>query len=125
MSPEKQNENDIEDTSSRWEKSQQKFSEVGHLGVTAQDHWDIGSSPPLLLNRNPGRTLGELYSDEELLKYLDNLINYKEEAEKRIEADPNDRWAQGNLEDFNERFPVTIKYLSSIGRLPDKYKDYQ
>jgi hypothetical protein len=33
--------------------------------------------------------------------------------------------AQGDLADFKKQFPITIKYLASIERLPEKYKNYQ
>jgi hypothetical protein len=105
--------------------SRRKFQEFGHLGVLAQDHWNIGGSPPMLLNENPEKTLGELLSDEELLKWLDKLLEYGERAKEKLEAKPDDEWAKGDLEDFNKQFPAAIKYLASIGRLPEKYKSYQ
>jgi len=105
--------------------SRQRFKEFGHLGVTAQDHWNIGGSPPILLNRNPEKTLGELLSDQELLDWLDKLLEYGERAKEKLEAEPDDESAKGDLEDFNKRFPLAIKYLASIGRLPEKYENYQ
>ena len=109
----------------REKASKQKFKELGHLGVTAQDHWNIGGSPPILLNRNPEKTLGELLSEEELLDWLDKLVEYGERAKQKLTTNPDDELAQGDLKDFSTRFPLAIKYLASIGRLPEKYKNYQ
>ena len=105
--------------------SRRRFQEFGHLGVTAQDHWNIGGSPPILLNQNLEKNEGELVSDEEILEKLDGLIRYKERAEEKLKTNPNHELAQGDLADFKKQFPITIKYLASIERLPEKYKNYQ
>ena len=47
-----------------------KHWQNGHFGVTADDHWAIGGSPETELRRNPGKTLGELWSIEKILEKL-------------------------------------------------------
>lgn len=105
-----------------YRESQKRFQQFGQLGVTADDHWNIGGSPPIILNRNPGKTLGELMSDQEILAKLDQLTEYERSAKKRLAANPRDDLAKDDLKYVEKELPTTIKYLDSIGRLPDKYK---
>jgi len=108
-------------------ESKRKFEELGYLGVTAQDHINIGSTfPPQLLVDNPGRTWGELLSDEEILSILENDARFKhyfrnDEVDRLFEKD-GDEMANDVLKGFRKETPVDAKYLDSIGRLPEKYR---
>lgn len=76
-----------------------KIKETGLISLTAQDHEMVGSTSPEILVKNPGQTLGELMSAEEMSSHL--------AAQKKKCAAAYER-------DF--------LYLISIGRLPPEVK---
>lgn len=101
-----------------------KFYEFGNLGVTAEDHKAIGSTPPKILIENPGKSLGGLMSDEEIISWLERSKGsiasfvgkspdpYKEEQWKRLRGE--------NIEEMKR----TLKYLEQIERLPKDFKNF-
>lgn len=101
----------------------------GHMGVTAADHWAIGGSPETELRRNPGKTLGELWSAEEILEKLENYAIFLERARKEHKEknphDPDIRWSRDDIFSVKEELRATIPYLNSIGKLPEKFKDFK
>ena len=92
-------------------QASKNWEEKGFLGVTAQDYEAIQGTPEDILLENPGKTLGELMSDEEVREYIietrNNIIENKE-IPKMQELN----------KDLQKNLDVTIAYLSSIGRMP-------
>ncbi len=115
------------------EDSRKKFQIHGSLGVTARDHFNIGSSPPAGLRENPDKTFAEIYSDEELLNYLGNLeasiAQDLATLRKKVMGTPMfatiDRWTESNLRSDARRMSSALAYLKSLGRLPEKYAGYE
>lgn len=92
------------------------------LEVTVDEHKAVGSSPPKLLEDNPGKNLADLMSDEEILQYLEE----SEEAIGILKKEApgiGPQWEKVRDRDII-RMKVTLKFLEEIGRLPDKYKDF-
>lgn len=84
----------------------------GYLGVTAEDHEGIHSTPDEILNENPGKTLGELMSDQEILEYIEG-------TKKNIEENEGIEKMKRFNEDLKDNLKLTIEYLRSIDRLPE------
>ena len=93
-------------------QASKNWEEKGFLGVTEQDYEAIQGTPEDILLENPGKTLGELMSDEEVREYIietrNNIIENKE-IPKMQELN----------KDLQKNLDVTIVYLSSIGRMPE------
>lgn len=98
-------------------EAQKKWNEKGFLGVTAKDHEAIYSTPDEILLQNPGKTLAELMSDEEIRDYVLETRRVISENENVVHSNP-ESWKKYN-EDLKMNLEVTIRYLQSIGRLPD------
>ena len=94
--------------------AQKNWKEKGYLGVTSQDHEVIGSTPDEILLQNPGKTLGELMSDEEIREYI---------VGTRKNISENENGGLAHMKRYNEvllrNLDVTIEYLKFIGRLPE------
>jgi hypothetical protein len=95
----------------------EKYSEVGDLGLTAEDHALVSSTPDDLLAENPGKTLGELWSDEQIKQWLDGLKKFTEEDDE----DASEHWLNRKREQ-KENLEASKKYLESIGRLPKGFE---
>ena len=114
------------------EISEEKFKTCGPLVVTAKDHYNIGSSAPVELRNNPDKTFAEILNDQELSEYLEKLeIQIKESTSTLKEKMKNkplfeqiDTWVESNLRNDLKKLNLTINYLKSIGRLPQKYDDF-
>lgn len=115
------------------EISRKKFNTLGPLGVTAKDHYNIGSSAPMKLKDNPEKTYAEVLSDEELLEYLqkketeiqENLAVLKEKMKSKALFQQIDAWAESNLRKDVENLNLTINHLKSVGRLPPQYQGFE
>lgn len=109
-------------------KGAEKINRCGYLGLTCDDHKDLGSTPEQILKENPGKTLGELLSHKEIEDYLDQEIKGAEESKKRLGE--NDDGATDKtiiinaLRDFKGNFMRDLNYLRSIGKLPEKYQSF-
>lgn len=91
-----------------------KFQELGSLAVTAQDHKDIGSTPPQRLRENPDKTLGELMSEQEIAEW----VKENEEAiAKFSQMNSGDPFLRSALPVLKTELELGQKYLKSIGRL--------
>lgn len=92
----------------------ERFSTIGSLGISPEDHKAIGSTPPQRLLDNPGKTLGELMSDDEINKWI-------EETEKAIEEfsglEETNSFVKSALPALREELELGKKYLKSINRL--------
>lgn len=97
-----------------FKKASEKFNTLGSLGVTAQDHKAIGSTPPPELLADSGITLGELMSDEEIAEWVAG--NEKTIAELS-EADQNSSFVKSALPMLKKELELGTKYLKSINRL--------
>lgn len=94
----------------------EKFKAHGPLGVTADDHLTIGSTPPKKLEENPDRTLGELMTEEEIVDWIKELE--KQIAEFSQEKYKNNSFVKSSLPKLIEDLNLGKKYLTSIGKLP-------
>ena len=59
------------DAERRWLAAEEKFRTKGSLAVTAEDHLAMGSTPPPELAANPGKAYVDLWSDEQIKRWLD------------------------------------------------------
>ncbi len=96
--------------------AQKHWKENGWLGVTAEDHTLKGSTPDDILIKNPGKTLGELMSDEEIHEYI-------AEMQKIIIKDENSDIEHIRMlaEMQKENLDSCIRYLKVIGRLTEDF----
>lgn len=104
--------------------TKERFKTLGWLGLTAEDHVISGSNGmPELLLKNPGKTLGELMSDEEILNWIkgekDSLIEYFEKL-----RNPGSSFEKFHLPEITYRFKASLEYLKHIGRLPKEFEDF-
>ena len=98
-----------------------KFEKLGTLGVTAEDHTAIHSSPPPELAKNPGKTLAELMSDEEIAEWLkgqQEALKELSRLQKTNAALAGTFFAQG----AREKVKKAIRYLKTVGRLPKEFE---
>lgn len=96
------------------EQAVKNWEEKGSLGVTAEDHELIGSTPDEILIQNPGKTLGELMSDDEIQEFIEG-------TKKNIEDNKNHPHMDAFNEDLKKNLITTIKYLKEINRLPKDF----
>jgi len=106
------------------EEARKRFHEFGKWGVTANDHELIGGTPPGELTDNPGKTMGEIMTDKEIEDGLDTMIKYLKMNEEKYEKDRFNYMAKSGVEYYTEQIPLALKYLESLGRLPERYKEY-
>lgn len=110
MSPFEKFENSI------FKEAADKFNTFGPLGVTAADHLGIGSTPKELLVNNPGKTLGELMTDDEISQWIkglqEQIVQYSSDQYK------NNSFVKSILPKLVEDLRLSKKYLDSIGRWP-------
>lgn len=104
-----------------YKRAAEKFDKLGSLGVTAEDHKAIGSTPPEALSSHPGKTFSDLMTNKEILHYLkeEKKIIRQYSTEKKHEKDPAIRdflWQRKRI------FNVTIEYLKGIDRLPRQFQ---
>lgn len=91
-----------------------KFNENGPLGVTAQDHRAIGSTPPDELELHPGKTLADLMTDDAIALWIaEQAISIKELSGPELAGNIS---AQRIAEESQNHMEVTRRYLESIGR---------
>lgn len=84
--------------------------------MTAQDHRDIGSTPPSILSDNEGKCRAEIFDDSQLNDYLGKQT-------KGIESIlAMDNEVRKNFLGFIERHVADLEYLASVGKLPPEYK---
>ena len=100
-----------------------KFELCGSLGVTAEDHLAIGSTPPKILNENPEKTELDIMSDEDIKKRL---------SEKRCELEIFSKeeylansFAQSYLSALKKDIKATLKFLMSKNRLPKEFETWK
>ena len=78
-----------------------------------QSDWDE------LLEKNPGKTAGELLSAPELKKYLDGHRQWILEKKDQIENDPTDLAGKDLLDFRIKELAASEEYLNQIGRLEE------
>lgn len=103
--------------------AKKNFEVFGPLGVTAEDHKGIGSTPPEILEKNPGKTESELMTDEDIERWLKE----KKDELKKFSAKEylDNTFAQSYLPTLKEEIKTTIDFLRSIKRLPEKFRDWR
>lgn len=106
----------VEIGDSGFEQAAAKFNTFGSLGVTADDHLSIGSSPQELLVSNPGKTLGELMTEDEISRWIDG--QQKQIAEYSSDQYKNVSFVRSILPKLIEDLRLSKEYLNSIGKLP-------
>lgn len=84
------------------------------LSMTKDDHQKIYSTPPQRLLENPGKTLGEIMSDQEIADWI-------KENEKAIaefsQMNSENSFVKNALPVLKKELDLGLKYLKSIGRL--------
>lgn len=96
-------------------KKDDSFGGKGYLGATADDHERIYSTPDERLIKNPGKSLGEIMSDEELHENIAlQLEFFKEQDSSEIEKEHWQDFVTSRKIDFIN----SLRYLEKIGRLP-------
>ncbi len=110
------------------EEAEKIWHTNGRLGVTGDDHWAIGGTPTLELNKNPGKTEGELWSIEKIKETLDGWVDFLEKARKRLPDVKTDFVANMNTEDdikwAKKELRLAMPYLKSINKLPPEYENF-
>jgi hypothetical protein len=112
----------------RRQQAVRNFASYGHLGVTAADHWAIGGSPDIELNRNQGKTLGELWSIEKIKDRLDSQVDFLDQARRRYVMEPSGpdgQWAKDDIISVKKSLRSALHYLDLINKLPEEYKRFQ
>jgi hypothetical protein len=106
----------IED--SAFKQAANKFNTFGPLGVTAADHLGIGSTPKELLVNNPGKTLGELMTEDEIFQWIkgqqEQIAQYSEDQYK------DNSFVKSILPKLIEDLRLSKEYLAGIGKLPSE-----
>lgn len=98
-----------------FERASKKMSETGWFSFTAQDHEDLSSTPDAELTLNPDKAQYEIMTDEEIQQILDNV--------QIAQQDPQ-LVKNGYVQNLIDAMKVDIPFLKSVGRLPEKYKDF-
>lgn len=107
-------------------RAKKKWRTAGRLGVTAADHLAVGSSPPVQLEKNPGKTLAGIMSTEEIAAWLEQKATFLSSEKKRYAAMENpDDWTKSGLVLYAKaELRLAIPYLASIGKLPQEFTDF-
>ncbi len=84
------------------------------MGVLPEDHKAIGSTPPQSLLDNPGKTLDELMSDEEISEWIEGNIKAIDELS---EPEETNSFVKSALPALREELELGKKYPKSINRL--------
>ena len=104
-----------------YKSASERHKTLGSLGVTAEDHKGIGSSPPDELIENPGKTMADLMTDDEILSWLQE---HKEEIEEWSKEEfKKDALVQSILSSMKPDFRATLNYLAGINRLPEEFRE--
>lgn len=98
-----------------FERASKKMNETGWFSFTAQDHEDLDGTPDAELAVNPGKAQYEIMTDEEIQQILDN-VEIAQQDPKLVK--------NGYVQNLIDAMKVDIPFLKSVGRLPEKYKDF-
>ncbi len=99
-----------------FEKASEKMKKTGWFSFSAQDHHDLKSTPEQILLENPEKMQYEVMTDAEIQEILDN-VEIAMQDKKLVE--------NGYVKNLIEDIKVDIPFLKSVGRLPEKYKDFE
>ncbi len=98
-----------------FERASQKMNKTGWFSFTAQDHEDIGSTPDDIMLEHPEKMQYELMSEKEIENILDNVDIAKQDPQLV---------KNGYAQDLINAAKVDIPFLESVGKLPEKYKNF-
>lgn len=102
---------------SAFEQAAKKSKEQGFFSLTSEDHKALGSTPDEELEGNFGKSQYEIMSDEEIESYLSEAIDTINEN--------NENLRKNGYIDIQKNFlRVGIPFLKSVGRLPEKFNDF-
>ena len=109
--------------SEAYKNAAEKSRSVGPLGLTADDHIAIGSTPSAELTENPGKTRSDLMDNEDILSWL-------REQMARIEELSADEYRENNaaqslLSMSKQDLRSTLKYLEGLDRLPKEFREFE
>lgn len=104
-------------------KKVNKIDQVGLLGLTAQDHKDVGSSSPdTRMELNPEKTQAELMENAEIFVWiqaqkdmLSELLGDSTNVKNSIDK---------KLPKYARQVKKSLEYLRSIHKLPPEFEDF-
>jgi|SRR5680860_508153 len=97
--------------------ARKKEKEFGYFAMTAEDHKALGSTPDDVLKDNAGKALHELLSDDEIEEYIEGAIQTIKENDENLQEN-------GYLDIQRNFLRVSLPFLKSINRLPEKFADF-
>lgn len=100
-----------------FEQAAKKSKEQGFFSLTSEDHKALGSTPDEELESNSGKSQYEIMSDEEIERYLSGAIDTINENNENLRNN-------GYIDQQKDFLRVSIPFLKSVGRLPEKFKDF-
>ncbi len=110
----------METENEKYKEAAEKQKLTGYLSLTKEDHNAIGSTPPNILMKNPGKTMAELMGDQEIRDYLKKQKDFLDELNKQLRN--NDTSAISWINETQHSLDLARKYLSSIERLPEEFE---
>lgn len=100
----------------RLEKAEQKYKTFSMFSFTAQDHRDLLGTPPAIFTaENEGKAEYELLTLEQIEQRLDDALEGLE-----IIGFSDDGRERALLNILEQGIP----FLESVGKLPEKYKNF-
>jgi hypothetical protein len=123
--PNDEKSNEAEPEPNPYEAASKKRQTLGWLGITAQDHYAFGSSPPFELSQNPGKTLGEILPEDKIIEFLDKLRAAYERYHTLAEQYPDNPRNKEEATKQKKEITANIHYLESVGKLPEQYRDFK
>ncbi len=94
-----------------------KAEQYGLLSLNAEEHHAIGSTPPEELDANPGKAHYEVLTEAQIEKMISAAI-------KMASSDDPRALSGGFVKAESDWLERTIPFLRSVGRLPEKYKNF-
>lgn len=99
-------------------KVKEKRAVLGPLSLTAGDYKVIMSTPPKILVDNPGKTLAEIMTDEEIGDLLNKMEILLDEMKTLTGIDEEVK--NRNIREVDAELAATKHYLHTIGRMPKR-----
>ena len=119
---------ELEMIKEEFKKASKRFKEMGPLGVLAEDWHKIGGTPPPELEANPGKTMLDLMSEQQVLDWLNGTKKEIEQAQGFYSQAKDSRQkhiCKVQIQSDIEALGATLKLLKELNRLPKEFENYQ